>query len=105
MQKRVWAACSLVATKEVLNARDYRWSGRRPCWYSNVEEDRHVNELPLLNQEIFHGEVFDLPVERIPARNISLFGQTQRTEGEPKRQGNVGSRCSTETAAWIDNGF
>lgn len=34
---RIWAAGSPIATKVVLKARSYRWSGRRRCWYIDVE--------------------------------------------------------------------
>ncbi|MBO1021117.1 3'-5' exonuclease [Methylobacterium sp. SD274] len=66
---RIWAAGSPIATKDVLKARSYRWSGRRRCWYIDVEEELFDIERAFLSQEIFQGEVIDLPTERITARD------------------------------------
>lgn len=66
---RIWAAGSPIATKDVLKARSYRWSGRRRCWYIDVEEERLDIERTFLSQEIFRGEVCDLPADRITARD------------------------------------
>jgi DNA polymerase-3 subunit epsilon len=66
---RIWAAGSPIATKDVLKARSYRWSGQRRCWYIDVEEDRFEIERTFLSQEIFRREVRDLPADRITARD------------------------------------
>ena len=66
---RIWAAGSPIATKDVLKARSYRWSGRRRCWYIDVEEERLDIERTFLSQEIFQREVRDLPADRITARD------------------------------------
>ena len=60
---------SPIATKDVLKARSYRWSGRRRCWYTDVEEDRLEIERTFLSEEIFQRQVQDLPAERITARD------------------------------------
>ncbi|MHC2018913.1 3'-5' exonuclease [Methylobacterium sp. CM6247] len=66
---RIWAAGSPIVTKDVLKARSYRWSSRRRCWYIDIEEERSDIERSFLSQEIFQGEVIDLPTERITARD------------------------------------
>jgi DNA polymerase-3 subunit epsilon len=66
---RIWATGSPIATKDVLKARSYRWSGRRRCWYIDVEEDRFEIERTFLSKEIFQREVQDLPADRITARD------------------------------------
>lgn len=66
---RIWAAGSPIATKDVLKARSYRWSGRRRCWYIDVEEDRLEIERTFLNEEIFQGKVQNLQADRITARD------------------------------------
>jgi DNA polymerase-3 subunit epsilon len=66
---RIWATGSPIATKDVLKARSYRWSGRRRCWYIDVEEDRFEIERTFLSKEIFQREVQDLLADRITARD------------------------------------
>ena len=66
---RIWAAGSPIATKVVLKARSYRWSGRRRCWYIDVEEERFDIERNFLSQEIFQSEMIDLKADRITARD------------------------------------
>lgn len=66
---RLWAAGSPISKKDVLKARNYRWSGRRRCWYIDIEEERFDVERTFLSREIFQREVTDLPVERITARD------------------------------------
>ena len=66
---RLWAAGSPIATKDVLKARSYRWSGQRRCWYIDVAEDRLEIERTFLSEEILQRQVQDLPAERITARD------------------------------------
>ncbi len=66
---RVWATGSPIATKDVLKARSYRWSGRRRCWYVDIDEDRLDLERAFLWREIYQREVHDLVADRITARD------------------------------------
>ncbi|KQP31257.1 DNA polymerase III subunit epsilon [Methylobacterium sp. Leaf104] len=66
---RVWAAGSPIATKDVLKGRSYRWSGRRRCWYIDIEEDRLDLERAFLCREIYQREIHDLVADRITARD------------------------------------
>lgn len=66
---RIWATGSPIETKDVLKARSYRWSGRRRCWYIDVEKEQLDIERSFLSQEIFRREVRDLPADRITARD------------------------------------
>ncbi|MGU3359997.1 3'-5' exonuclease [Methylobacterium sp. M6A4_1b] len=66
---RVWAAGSPITTKDVLKGRSYRWSGRRRCWYIDIEEDRLDLERAFLCREIYQREIHDLVADRITARD------------------------------------
>lgn len=66
---RLWAHGSPIETKDVLKARRYRWSGRRRCWYIDLEEEQVESERAFLSQEIFHKSVTDLPTDRFTARD------------------------------------
>jgi DNA polymerase-3 subunit epsilon len=66
---RVWAAGSPISTKDVLKGRSYRWSGRRRCWYIDIEEERLDLERAFLCREVYQREVHDLVADRITARD------------------------------------
>lgn len=66
---RLWATNSPIATKDVLKARAYRWSGRRRCWYIDIEEDHVESERAFLQEHIFQRDTQHLQSERITARD------------------------------------
>lgn len=67
---RLWAEGSPFHTKDILKARGYRWSdgsdGRMKCWWIEIEEDAHADEVAFLHAEIYGMEV-DIRVERLTA--------------------------------------
>lgn len=66
---RLWAQGSPIETKDALKVRRYRWSGRRRCWYIDLEEEQVESECVFLSQEIYHRPVTDLPTDRFTARD------------------------------------
>lgn len=66
---RLWAQGSPIETKELLKARHYRWSGRRRCWYVDLEEDQIEIERTFLSEAIYRRPIFDLPADRFTARD------------------------------------
>lgn len=66
---RLWAHGSPIETKDMLKARSYRWSGRRRCWYIDLDEDRIEIERTFLSEAIFRRPVTDLPADRFTARD------------------------------------
>lgn len=66
---RLWAKGSPIETKDLLRARSYRWSGRRRCWYIDLNEDQLEVERTFLGQQIYGHPVGDLPADRFTARD------------------------------------
>lgn len=66
---RLWAKGSPIETKDLLRARSYRWSGRRRCWYIDLDEDQLDVERTFLGQQIYGRPVSDLPADRFTARD------------------------------------
>lgn len=66
---RLWAKGSPIETKDLLKARSYRWSGRRRCWYIDLDEDQLEVERMFLGQQIYGRSVSDLPADRFTARD------------------------------------
>ena len=66
---RLWAQGSPIETKDLLKARSYRWSGRRRCWYVDLDEQQIEIERTFLSETVFRRAVADLPAERITARD------------------------------------
>ncbi|WP_298956441.1 3'-5' exonuclease [uncultured Methylobacterium sp.] len=66
---RLWAQGSPIETKDLLKARRYRWSGRRRCWYVDLDEDRIEIERSFLSEQVFRRPLLDLPADRITARD------------------------------------
>jgi DNA polymerase-3 subunit epsilon len=69
---RVWALNAPFAKKELLKARQYRWSadgqGKHKAWFLELPEERLLEELTFLWEEIYaYAEC--LPVEEINAKN------------------------------------
>ena len=66
---RLWAQGSPIETKDLLKARSYRWSGRRRCWYVDLDEEQIEIERTFLSREIYRAPISDLPVDRFTARD------------------------------------
>ncbi|RVU18155.1 3'-5' exonuclease [Methylobacterium oryzihabitans] len=66
---RLWAQGSPIETKDLLKARRYRWSGRRRCWYVDLDEERIEIERSFLSEQVFRRPLLDLPSDRITARD------------------------------------
>ncbi len=66
---RLWAQGSPIETKELLKARRYRWSGRRRCWYVDLDEDQIEIERTFLSEAIYRRPIIDLPADRFTARD------------------------------------
>ena len=66
---RLWAQGSPIETKDLLKARSYRWSGRRRCWYVDLDEEQIEIERTFLSREIYRSPISDLPVDRFTARD------------------------------------
>jgi DNA polymerase-3 subunit epsilon len=66
---RLWAEGSPIETKDLLKARSYRWSGRRRCWYVDLDEQQIEIERTFLSETVFRRAVAELPAERITARD------------------------------------
>ncbi|MEH3066165.1 MAG: 3'-5' exonuclease [Methylobacterium radiotolerans] len=66
---RLWAQGSPIETKELLKARRYRWSGRRRCWYIDLDEDQIEIERSFLIEAIYRRPISDLPADRFTARD------------------------------------
>ncbi|MEH3146544.1 MAG: 3'-5' exonuclease [Methylobacterium frigidaeris] len=66
---RLWAQGSPIETKDLLKARRYRWSGRRRCWYIDLDEEQLEIERSFLSEQVFRRPLIDLPADRITARD------------------------------------
>lgn len=66
---RLRAQGSPIETKELLKARRYRWSGRRRCWYIDLDEDQIEIERTFLSEAIYRRPISDLPADRFTARD------------------------------------
>jgi len=67
---RLFAEGSPFDMKDVLKARGYRWNdgsdGRPKCWWVEIEEDDHAQEMQFLRDEIYRADV-DLFAQRLTA--------------------------------------
>lgn len=83
--RRVWAVGSPFDAKDMLKAREYRWSdgsksGTEKAWYIDVPADALEEELAWLKAEVFARRPFSVPVDKLDAytRFTDRRGSTER---------------------------
>lgn len=72
--RRIWAVAAPFEAKDVLRAREYRWSdGSRPdtekAWHIDVPLEAFDEELAWLRANVYNNRAFSVPVDRIDAFN------------------------------------